>query len=350
MIKEEILKTLRKSENYVSGQELCEKLGVSRTAVWKAVTKLKEEGYEIDSVSNRGYCLRTLPDVVTEAEIGSRLRTAVMGRHCVCFDSVDSTNIQAKKLAEEGAPHGTLVCAQSQREGRGRRGKTWISPPGEAVYMSLLLRPAIRPEHASILTLVMGLAAAKACNELLRRAAAETAAGRDERGLEETGDGQEGLWVGLKWPNDLVLDGRKTAGMLTEMSAEIDCIHYVIIGVGINVNEKKFPEDLPQAASLRQAAGKPLKRAELIALCMEYFETYYSEFEKTEDLRELKEAYEELLVNRGRQVRVLEPVNEHTGTALGINEQGELLVRLPDGQVEAIYAGEVSVRGIYGYV
>ena len=122
MIKEEILKALRASEAYVSGQELCERFGVSRTAVWKAVTRLKEEGYAIDSVSNKGYCLKELPDVVTEAEIGSRLKTKVMGRSCVCFDTTDSTNIQAKRLAEEGAPHGTLVCAERQTEGRGRRG------------------------------------------------------------------------------------------------------------------------------------------------------------------------------------------------------------------------------------
>lgn len=327
MVKEEILKALRSSGGYVSGQELCEKLGVSRTAVWKTVTKLKEEGYEIDSVSNRGYRLRNLPDVMTEAEIGSRLRTKIMGRNCVCFESTDSTNIQAKRLAEQGAPHGTLVCAEMQTEGRGRRGRAWSSPPGEAVYMSLLLRPRVSPEHASMLTLVMGLAAARACNELL---------GRDA--------------VGLKWPNDLVIDGKKAAGILTEMNTEIDCIHYVVIGTGINVNTRTFPEELSQAVSLYQAAGQRLLRAELIALCMEYFEKYYEQFEKTEDLRELKEEYEKLLVNKGNQVCVLEPGREHTGTALGINDRGELLVELPDGQVEEVYAGEVSVRGVYGYV
>lgn len=335
MIKEEILKALRGSGDYISGQELCEKLGVSRTAVWKAVTRLKDEGYEIDSVSNRGYCLRALPDVVTEAEIGSRLRTKIMGRTCVCYDSTDSTNIQAKRLAEEGAPHGTLVCAETQTAGRGRRGRAWASPPGEAVYMSLLLRPKIRPEHASMLTLVMGLAVASACNELLARAA---------------GGAEPVPRTGLKWPNDLVLNGKKAAGILTEMNTEIDSIHYVVIGIGINVNTRTFPEELSQATSLCQAAGKPFMRSELIALCMEYFETYDEQFEKTEDLRGLKTAYEELLVNKGRQVRVLEPGNEHTGTALGVSDQGELLVRLQDGRTEKVYAGEVSVRGIYGYV
>ena len=240
-----------------------------------------------------------------------------------------------KRLAEEGAPHGTLVCAETQTAGRGRRGRAWSSPPGAAVYMSLLLRPKVRPEHASMLTLIMGLAAAEACNELLSRAAA------GKPSVPQTG---------LKWPNDLVLDGKKTAGILTEMSTEVDFIHYVVIGIGINVNTEGFPEELPHAASLRQYAGKPLLRAELIALCMEYFEKYYDRFEKKEDLGDLKEEYERLLVNKGKQVRVLEPGREHTGTALGISSQGELLVELEDGSIEKVYAGEVSVRGVYGYV
>ena len=327
MIKEKILTALREREGYVSGQELCETLAVSRTAVWKAVTKLREEGYEIDSVQNKGYCLLASPDAMTEAEIRSWLHTREMGQNLVCFEDTDSTNLQAKYLAEEGAPHGTLVCADQQTKGRGRRGRAWDSPPGEAIYMSLMLRPAIRPEHASMLTLVMGMAVADACNELM-----------------------EGNMAGLKWPNDLVINGKKAAGTLTEMSAELDCIHYVVIGTGINVNTREFPAELSQAISLRQAAGHSFRRAELIALCMKYFETYYGLFDQTEDLSLLKKDYDRLLVNTGREVRVLEPGHEYTGTALGINRYGELQVRCEDGHVEEIYAGEVSVRGIYGYV
>ena len=137
MIKDEVLAALKESGDYVSGQELCGQLSVSRTAVWKAVSKLKEEGYEIDSVPNRGYCLLTAPDAMTEAEIRSYLHTEQMGQNLVCFDDTDSTNIQAKLLAEKGAPHGTLVCSDQQTKGRGRRGRAWDSPPGEAIYMSL---------------------------------------------------------------------------------------------------------------------------------------------------------------------------------------------------------------------
>ena len=327
MIKDEILKALKESSGYLSGQELCEQLSVSRTAVWKAVSRLKEEGYEIDSVPNRGYCLLRSPDAMTEPEIRSFLETKIMGQNLICFADTDSTNIQAKLQAENGAPHGTLVCSDQQTKGRGRRGRAWDSPPGEAIYMSLLLRPRIRPEHASRLTLVMGMAVAEAVNELLAEKQA-----------------------GIKWPNDLVIEGRKAAGILTEMSAEMDAIHYVVIGIGINVNTRTFPEELKQAISLRQAAGHDFRRAEVIARCMKYFEIYYNRFEQTEDLSLLIEDYNRLLVNRGQQVRVLEPNHEYTGLALGINKEGELLVRCEDGHTEAVYAGEVSVRGIYGYV
>lgn len=193
--------------------------------------------------------------------------------------------------------------------------------------MSLLLRPDIHPEHASMLTLVMGMAVADAINELMG-----------------------GESAGIKWPNDVVLKGKKVSGTLTEMSTEMDCIHYVVIGTGINVNTQKFPKELDQATSLRLAAGHNFRRAELIALCMKYFEKYYALFERTEDLSLLIDEYNRLLVNRNREVRVLEPGNEYTGLALGINNQGELLVRRENGRVDEIYAGEVSVRGVYGYV
>lgn len=325
------MRILKEAEDYISGQELCERLGVSRTAVWKVVGQLKEEGYQIEAVKNRGYRIVEIPDVITEAEIGSRLTTEVMGRSCVCYEETDSTNIRAKLLAEEGKPHGTLVCAEKQTGGKGRRGRAWSSPSGEAIYMSLLLRPQIQPAHASMLTLVMGLAAAEACNEVL--------------GEENTSR------VQIKWPNDLVLDGRKLAGILTEMSVEMDYIHYIVVGIGINVNTKSFPGELGKiAGSMYQTAGRSFVRADLIGRCMKCFEKYYNIFIRTEDFSLLKEDYSRLLVNIGKTVRVLDPNNEYTGIALGINNDGELLVERENGQVEAVYAGEVSVRGLYGYV
>lgn len=323
---------LREADGYLSGQELCERLRVSRTAVWKVMGQLKEEGYEIEAVQKKGYYLKKAPDVMTAAEVGSLLTTQVMGRTCVCCEETDSTNTRASQLAEDGSPHGTLVCAEKQTLGKGRRGRSWDSPPGEAVYMSLLLRPSIKPANASMLTLVMGLAVAEACNELLAELPGENAR------------------VCLKWPNDLVLEGRKITGILTEMSTEVDFIHYVVIGVGINVNTGSFSEELGSAGSLYLATGRTFSRAKLIARCMEAFERHYEVFLETEDLSGLRESYEQLLVNAGREVRVLAPGNEYTGTALGIDDRGELLVRRKDGTVETVYAGEVSVRGVYGYV
>ncbi len=325
---------LRNAEGYVSGQELCEQLGVSRTAVWKTIGQLKEEGYQIEGVKNRGYRIMFIPDVMTEAEIGSRLDTKVMGRCCICYEETDSTNTQAKRLAEEKAPHGTLVCAERQTGGKGRRGRIWSSPSGEAVYMSLLLRPPIHPAHTSMLTVVMGLAAVKACNEILKN---------------QLGD--DAPRVQIKWPNDLVLGGRKLAGILTELNTEVDYINYVVVGIGINVNSPSFPEEISSTAvSLAMAAGKTFSRGELAACCMKHFEACYDKFLEKESLEDLKEEYERCLVNIGRQVRVLDPGKEYTGTALGIDQEGELLVERENGEITTVYAGEVSVRGIYGYV
>lgn len=332
-MKEKVLSMLKEADGYVSGQALCQRLCVSRTAVWKAVKQLKEEGYQIEAVKNRGYRILSVPDAMTELELESYLTTQVMGRPCICCRETDSTNNYAKRLAEEGGVHGTLICAERQTGGKGRRGRVWDSPPGESIYMSILLRPKLAPAHASMLTLVMGLAAAAACNELL---------------AEELGE--EAPQVQLKWPNDLVINGSKVAGILTEMSAETDYIHYVVIGIGINVNTKSFSEDLPFAGSLYQAAGRTFLRADLAARCMKYFEKYYHKFSETEDFSLLREAYERLLLNAGEVVRVLEPGGEYTGKALGINDRGELLVEREDGSVKPVYAGEVSVRGLYGYV
>ena len=258
----------------------------------------------------------------------SHLKSKEMGRTCVAFEETDSTNVQADRLALEGAPHGTLVVADAQTAGRGRRGRTWVSKAGTNIYMSLMLRPEIAPEHASMLTLVMGLSTARACSELV------------------SGHGE----IGIKWPNDLVWDGRKICGILTEMRMDGNKVDHVVIGVGINVNGTDFPPELREtAASLCMLTGEPLCREALTARIMELFERDYELFLRTEDLSGLLEDYNRFLVNRNREVRVLDPQKEYTGVARGINELGELLVEC-GGQIKTVYAGEVSVRGIYGYV
>lgn len=326
-IKTKILKVLRGTKDYISGQELCEQLGVSRTAVWKYMKQLKEEGYEIQAVQNKGYRLVEVPDVLGESEIKSRMNTRWAGREVYFYEEIDSTNTQAKRLAEEGAVSGTLVVSDCQTKGKGRRGRVWESPKGTALYMTLMIRPQIRPERASMLTLVIGLSVVQAIRNVLK------------------------VEVGIKWPNDVVLNKKKLVGILTEMNAQMDYIEYLVLGVGINANTKEFPPEIQdKATSLQIELGYPVNRAELVAETMKCFENYYEIFEKTQDLSGLMEAYQEVLVNYNQPVRVLEPGNEYSGIARGINELGELLVERENGVVETVYAGEVSVRGLYSYV
>jgi len=326
-LKEQILHVLRTAGTYVSGQALCEQFGVSRTAVWKVVQKLQEEGYDIEAVRNRGYLYREGGDIYNAAEIGRRMNTAWAGRNLVFLEQVDSTNNEIRRQAEQGAPEGTLAAAVEQTAGKGRRGRHWTSPGGGGVWMSLLLRPDFAPEYASMVTLV----AALAVREGIYRAS--------------------GLECKIKWPNDLVLDGRKVVGILTEMSTEEDYIRYVVVGIGINVGAKEFPEEIrATATSLGLHTEEPVNRAKLVCAVMEAFEKYYGIFKETLDLSKLREEYNRELANLGREVRVLAPGQEYDGIAQGIDDAGELLVKVPDGTVRRVVSGEVSVRGIYGYV
>lgn len=326
-MKSEILSMLRTTGGYLSGQQLCERMGVSRTAVWKAINDLKEEGYTIEAVRNRGYRLVEEADVITQAELGSMLDTRWIGNRLEYFDETDSTNTRARKFAEDGAVHGTLVVADSQSAGKGRRGRLWTSPRGVGIWMSMVLRPAISPSRASMLTLIAGMAVAKGVTE------------------------STGLNAMIKWPNDAVLEGRKICGILTEMSTEDECIRYVITGIGINVNIDEFPKEIRETAtSLKLVLGRNVRRSPVIRAVAEAFETYYDIFMETCDMSKLKEEYNQRLANTGREVMVLDPRGQYEGTALGIDDEGCLLVRKTDGTVVSVISGEVSVRGIYGYV
>ncbi|WP_442855500.1 biotin--[acetyl-CoA-carboxylase] ligase [Clostridium sp. Marseille-P2415] len=325
-LKSEILKLLRESGSFLSGQELCERFGVSRTAVWKVMRQLEEEGYQIAAVRNKGYHLIDSCDIMTKTEIES-CTAGGFGREVEYHETIDSTNIRAKRLAEEGAAAGTLVVSDCQNAGRGRRGRVWVSPSGKNIFMSLILRPDILPASASMLTLV----AALAVHDGIKKAA--------------------GLDTAIKWPNDIVSNGKKMCGILTEMSAELEGIHYVVVGMGINVNMEEFPEEVKQAAtSLLLETGKKVRRSRLIAAVMEAFEHYYEEFISQGDLSGLISVYNKHMANAGKEVRILDTSGEYTGRALGINEKGELLVEMSSGEVKHVISGEVSVRGIYGYV
>lgn len=318
---------LRERREYVSGQELCQRFGVSRTAVWKAIGQLRKEGYCIEAANNRGYRLVPAGEVFGQHELESRMCTRWAGRPVVYYDELASTNLRAKLDAENGAQEGTLVVADMQTAGRGRKGKGWCSPAGTNVYFTLILKPDYDAELVSMVTLAMGLAVAEGIR---------TTCGVDAR---------------IKWPNDIVAGGRKLCGILAEMSAEREFVHYVVIGAGINVGEQEFPPEIAQnATSLWQECGRQVSRSQLIANVMKAFEERYEVLRRDGSLAGLMDDYNGLLVNSGRQVRVLDPQGEFCGIARGIDEKGQLLVERQDGAVTAVYAGEVSVRGMYGYV
>ena len=326
-MKEEILRLLRSADGYISGQELCNRFGVSRTAVWKAINQLKEAGYEIEAQQNKGYRLMAAPDLMTEAEIKSLMHTDWVAKEVLYFDTIDSTNTKAQELAEKGYPSGTLVVADKQESGKGRRGRSWVSPSGTGIFMTLMIKPDINPNNASMLTLVAALAVAKAITSVT---------------------GEEAL---IKWPNDIVVNGKKVCGILTEMNAQFDYINHIVVGIGINVHNESFPEEISQMASslLIEAGGKRFHRAQIIAETMSYFEQYYDIFLKTQDLSALVREYDELLVNRNKSVRVLDPKEPFDGKAMGITPKGELIVDTWESR-KLVSSGEVSVRGLYGYV
>lgn len=326
-MKGKILTLLRERGEYVSGQELCDRFGVSRTAVWKAIGQLKKEGYGIEAVRNKGYCLVSEDGIYGQYELESRMNTKWAGHPVIFYDELPSTNLQAKLDAENGAAQGTLLVADMQTAGRGRRGRSWSSPEGTNVYFTLILKPDFRVDLASMITLVMGLAVADGI--------------RDTCGLDAC----------IKWPNDIVIGGKKVCGMLAEMSVEKDYIHYVVMGVGINVGMQTFPPEIADMATcLQTECGHRVPRAELIANVMKEFETSYEIFQKDGSLKSLMERYNSLLANQNREVRVLAPGAEFQGISRGINELGELLVEKSDGTITKVYAGEVSIRGLYGYV
>ena len=263
--------------------------------------------------------------IYNETTIADQIHTKWAGKTVHFAREIDSTNLWIKRLAKEGAPEGTLALAEFQSAGRGRLGRSWEVPEGTSVMMSILLRPKFEPQYAPTLTLVMGMAVAKAVKNL-------------------------GFDVSIKWPNDVVVSHKKICGILTEMGVRDGKIDYAVIGVGINVNIKEFPEEMvDKATSLYLESGKEFDRSQIPGLVMEAFEKYYEKFAATCDLSGLKEEYESILANYNQPVRVLakEP---YEGVARGITDGGELLVEKTDGTIVAVSAGEVSVRGLYSYV
>lgn len=318
-----ILELLRRQEGFLSGEDIGRELSITRAAVWKGIKKLREEGYEIETVTNRGYRLTNPETMYNKRELEQGLKTKTMGQSIYFYEETDTTNNRARELALEGASEGTLVVAEKQTAGRGRRGKVWESPLGTGIWMSLVLRPQIMPAEASVLTLLCGLATAEAIE-------AET-----------------GLSAGIKWPNDILINGKKAVGILTEMDCEMSEVHFVIPGIGINVNTASFPPEIAEiATSLYLECGKTVSRRRLVHRVLERLEEHYETFLRTGSFAAMLKDYRKHCITLGKEVHVLgrEPF---FAEALDITPEGELLVRRADnGKEEVVFSGEVSIRGV----
>lgn len=329
-MKYKILEELKANNGQaVSGEDISKKLGISRTAVWKHISKLRGEGYMIESQTNSGYKLMGSPDVLSLSELEPFLRTGLIGRNIIYLDSTDSTNTYAKKAVEEPFKEGTAIIADEQTAGRGRLGRHWVSTKGKGIWMSIILKPDILPADAPKLTIAAAIAVAKALQSCCQ------------------------LEAKIKWPNDIVAGGKKLCGILTEMSAEADEIRYVIIGIGINANMeiRDFgPEVSAIATSIRIESGRTVSRKALTASVLNEFDKIYKIFIRDGSIKPLLDEYKVKSAVLGKEVRVISKKEEIIGLAVDISEEGHLVLRLADGSHRQIMSGEVSVRGLYGYI
>lgn len=319
---DQILTLLRGQPDHLSGEAIAAQLGVSRTAIWKHVSALRGLGYGIASVPNRGYRLVRVPDLPLPTEIIPRLRTARLGHAYHFLPVVDSTNRTAMHLADGGAPEGTTVVADSQTAGRGRFTRTWFSPPGANLYASIVLRPALEPFTAPQVAIVASVALARAVEQICPQ-----------------------LTVGIKWPNDVFLNGRKTAGVLCEMRAEADRIRHIVLGFGVNVNmpADAFPPEIAHAAtSLAAQAGRPVGRVPLLAAIINELEPLYDRW-RYDGLTCCRDAWNQRSVLSGRPVRVDTFAQAVEGTAQGLSETGGLLLALADGTTREVLSGDARI-------
>ncbi len=317
--REEILRLFRLSGNFVSGEELSRSLGVSRTAVWKKIGLLREQGYRIEALPSRGYRLLSGPDSLLPAEIKAGSENRLIGREVVYFAETDSTNLRAQALGDDGAAEGTVIIADRQTAGKGRLGRQWFSPPGVNLYASVLLRPPIPPRRAPQLTFVSALAVARAIEET--------------SGLEPT----------VKWPNDILLDGRKVAGLLNELNAETERVNYVVLGIGVNLNmtADQFPGDLRYpATSLALQKGEPVSRVTFARALFRHIDQLY-ELYLLKGFSPLLHAWESLFELTGQPAEVDYQDRVLRGIVEGLDSDGALLLRLPNGETERVLAGDV---------
>jgi len=314
-IKDKILEKLIKNKGKpVSGEQLASELSVSRTAIWKHIKVLKEEGYMIDSSTNIGYSLSETPDTLTPGEIKAGLKTKVIGKDIKYFKETESTNIIAREIASS-VGEGTIVIAESQTAGRGRMGRKWISPEG-GIWLSIILKPRMEPVYAPRITLMAGVSVAKTMQGF-------------------------GLPAKIKWPNDILINGKKVCGILTEIGAEVDIIDYLVVGIGIdaNVDTGTFPEEFrDNSTSLEKEMGHKINRVEFVQKLLEEFDALYTEFQKDE-FPHILEEWRNMSATIGQWVKITAQARTIYGEAIGVDNEGALIVETAEGHLEKIVAG-----------
>ncbi|WP_066507152.1 biotin--[acetyl-CoA-carboxylase] ligase [Abyssisolibacter fermentans] len=328
-MKEQILNLLKEENDFISGQKISDKLGVSRTAIWKHINILRKEGYNIESVSNKGYKLISAPDILTLSEIQPYLKTSYIGRTIFHLDTIDSTNKKAKELASNvDIQEGCIVISEEQTGGKGRLGRRWISPKSKGIWMSIILKPNIEPSDAAIVTQIGAAAVYSAIKNM-------------------------GLNAYIKWPNDIVINSRKVCGILTEMNAELSRINYIIMGMGINANleEDEINEEIKGiATSLKIEANSLISRKELVAEILNNFEQLYNDFVYNNNIKHAINICKQASILLGKQISIISKGKKVLAKALDLNDKGELVVKYDDGTKGNIISGEVSVRGLDWYV
>ena len=323
MMDEEILQFLRDHPStFLSGEEISRRLKVSRTAVWKRIQRLKTLGYEIEASTRSGYRLITSPDLLTPSEINPILKTKWIGKRIHHFETLDSTNSKAYELALNGAEEGEVVIAESQEKGKGRLGRQWFSPPFLNIYVSLILRPKIPPHQASLVTLMAAVATADAIRNF------------------------SGLLPLIKWPNDILLRGRKVAGLLNEIHSEVDRIHFVILGIGVNLNmdEKMFSKEIRNiATSLKIETGQTVSRKDFLQSLFLELERWYAMFSGRSNGVILR-AWRDRAHIKGKQVKVTSFGETLVGRTIDVDSDGALILQTEDGIRKRVVAGDVEYK------
>lgn len=325
-MREKILKVILDNEKeFISGEELSKKLGISRTAIWKHIRILRSQGYNIESVNKKGYRLVDEPtDLLNPQNIYRNLKTKFIGKNALHFETIDSTNNYAKKIGNE-LIDGSVIISEEQTKGKGRLGRVWESKAGEGIWMSIILKPNIIPNKAPFITLIAGASIVKALNIL-------------------------GVDAKIKWPNDITINNKKLSGILTELSAEIERVNYIVVGIGMNVKDTDFEEELQDKATSLYKENYNVSRVDIVKEILCQFEKLYLDYIEKDDKKEVLDICRQYSAIINKEIYVIKNDQKELVDCIGINEEGNLIIKNKDGNLEEIMSGEVSIRGVKGYV